>query len=137
MSRRCVQCGAEQVEGHHLTGRDSQGCYLDRALTLWLCHDHHELAHDDWRTLRIQDPNPDHVECDAAPLSCVERVELRLRRLATLAGRMAAMLPQWTWLAELAKSFKRWADELARDIEARSRRDPDWRSDAAFFPSIV
>ena len=50
-------------------------------------------------------------------------------------GRLAEAHPQHKWLATLARALKRWADELARDIAARDRRDPGWRSDPAFYPT--
>jgi hypothetical protein len=130
---RCLICGVEVTEAHHPTGRDPQGLYLDPALVLPLCRDHHELSHDDWRMLRIADPAEG---CSgAAPLTLVERVALRLRRLATMTARLAAAFPGWVWVAALARSAKQWADELALDIRARDQYDPEWRACDAFYPA--
>ncbi|MGA2165215.1 MAG: hypothetical protein ABSH36_12195 [Solirubrobacteraceae bacterium] len=135
MSTQCLYCAGDNALRHHPTGRDNQGSYLDSGLMLPFCHDHHELIHDDWRTLDIQDS--DSGERSAPRLSLVERVELRLRRLAATAGRIAAAFPRCAWIGELARSFKRWADELACFIAALDRRDTEWRSDGSFFPAVV
>jgi hypothetical protein len=129
----CLVCTCRGSLGHHPTGRDPQGVYLDPDLKLPFCHDDHELAHDDWRMLRIADPARGGE--GAVPLTLVERVELRLRRLAATTGRLAAACPGWVWIGELARSFKRWADELALDIRARDQRDPGWRAGGAFYPA--
>jgi hypothetical protein len=133
MTSRCPICGAHGRRAHHPTGRGPDGRYLDPELRLPYCHDHHELAHDDWRTLFIEDrelgqePN--------RPLAFIERVELRLRRLAATVARLAEAYPQYQWLAALAGALKGWADELARDIAARDRRDEGWRSDPSLYPT--
>jgi hypothetical protein len=133
MTARCLTCGATECRGHHVTGRDPDGRYLDPDLRPPYCHDHHELSHDDWRTLGIQ--NVARGQEAAPQLTLVERVELRLRRLAAAAARQAAAHPEHQWIAALARALKRWADELARDIAARDRRDAGWRSDPAFYPT--
>lgn len=129
MSLRCVYCGAEGALRHHLTGRDAQLRYLDPRLTLPLCHDCHQLVHDDLRTLDVDDPQDRAIE--EQPL--VELVELRLRRLAVALGRIADALPDFTWLARLAETAKWWADHLRRDVTARDARDPGWRQDQRFY----
>ncbi len=68
-------------------------------------------------------------------LSFVERVALRLRRLAATVGRLAETYPQHKWLAALAGALKSWADDLANDIAARDKRDRGWRSDPSFYPT--
>ncbi len=133
MSVKCVYCNAPASWRHHPTGRDrSNGYYLDPTFTLPTCRDHHALFHDDWRTLGVQDlaekPQP------GRGLAFVERVELCLRRGAALAGRLATAHPQHAWILQLAEALKRCANELARDIAARDRRDPGWRSDLGFYP---
>ena len=133
MSTGCLICDARSVRAHHLTGRDADGRYLDPDLKLPCCHDHHELAHDDWRILNLQDPS--EKEHSDAGLSFVERVERRLRRAASFMARLAEAYPQHAWIARTAQALKRWADELARDIAARDRRDAGWRSDPAFYPT--
>src|SRR4029079_8591116 len=127
MSARCLICGAEHCKGHHLTGRDPRGRYLDPRLAVPLDPEHHMLYHYDWRALGIQDSEQVH---ESAPkLTYVERVELRLRRGAVLAGRLAEAHPEWGWIAALARALKWSADELARDVATRDQRDPGWRSD--------
>ena len=103
MSVRCTYCDGE-IRWHHLTGRDPQLRYLDPHLTLPLCHDHHQLIHDDLRAAGVDDPR----ERSAERLCWVERVERRLRWLAIAAGRLAASkLPAIPLLARLAESLKR------------------------------
>jgi hypothetical protein len=133
MSTRCLICGAGECDGHHATGRAPNGRYLDPDVKLPLCHDHHELVGDDWRTLGVGDRKPRNLP--KQDLSLIEQVELRLRRAAVVAGRLAAEHPDWPWLAALARALKRWADELARHIAAQDRRDPDWRTDSGFYPT--
>jgi hypothetical protein len=100
-----------------------------------VCHDHHELVHDDWRLLRIQDLEPGQE--NSGKLTLVDRVELRLRRLASNLSRPAEVTPAVECQTALADCAKRWADELARDIKARDERDPDWRSDGRFDPAAA
>ena len=133
MKPGCLVCGDPACQGNHPTGRGSDGRYLDPDLRLPYCHDHHELFHDDWRTLGIDDCK--RAREPERTLSFIERVELRLRRLAATVGRVAEAHPQHKWLAALARALKCWADELARDIAVRDKRDPGWRSDPGFYPA--
>jgi hypothetical protein len=53
---RCLVCGGPVNRRHHPTGRNLvNGHYMDPRFTFGVCHDHHELFHDDWRTLGIQE----------------------------------------------------------------------------------
>ncbi|MGH2965986.1 MAG: hypothetical protein ACRDMH_11475 [Solirubrobacterales bacterium] len=134
MSARCLVCGAEAWRGHHPSGRDpGSGRYLDPRFTVPACHDHHELFHDDWRALGIEDSAK--AERGARPLTFVERAAWFFRRGSLLAGRLAAAYPEHPWIARLAEALKRRADELASDIAARDRRDPGWRRDPSFYPA--
>jgi len=133
MTLGCLTCGAIWCERHHPTGRGSEGQYLDPDLRFPFCRDHHELTHDDWRTLGIHDPESGQEP--GRQLTFIERVELRLRRAAATTARLAEAYPQCNWLAAVARALKRWADELARDIAARDRRDAEWRWDASFYPT--
>jgi hypothetical protein len=133
VSPGCLVCGAAGCRGHHPTGRGPDGRYLDPDLTFPSCHDHHELSHDDWRALGIQDC--EHGQEPGQRLAFIERVELRLRRLAATVGRVAEAHPQHKWLAAPARVLKRMADELACFIAALDQRDPGWRSDPAFYPT--
>lgn len=126
MSARCIGCEAHASRRHHPTGRDFAEEYLDADLTVPVCHDDHELIHDDRRTLGTQEP--------PAPLSWFERVELRLRRIAGDLARLAELHPDKGWLPRCARWLLRWADELANGLRAMDARDPGWRSDPAFYP---
>ena len=95
----CAVCDREGLwRGHHLTGRDDADTYLDVDLIVPLCHDHHMLCHDDWHTLELV--GIDHR------LTLIERVELRLLRIAAALSRIDP-------------------DRLA----------PEWRSDPGFYSS--
>ncbi len=65
---------------HHPIGRDHENQYIDPDLVMELCHDHHMLCHDDWHTLELV--GIDHR------LTLIERVELRLRRIAAALSRI-------------------------------------------------
>jgi hypothetical protein len=133
MTPGCLRCGDAACRGHHPTGRGPDTRYLDPDLTFPSCHDDHELYHDDWRTLGIDDSQ--RRNDPEQRLAFIERVALRLRRLAVTAGRLAETYPQAKWLAAGARALKRWADELAWFISALDRRDPGWRSEPAFYPT--
>ena len=133
MTAGCLWCGAPAWRGHHPTGRDPDGRYLDPDLKFPSCHDHHELSHDDWRTLEIEDSERGREP--QKRLCFIERVALRLRRLAVTVGRFAEAYPRATWLAAGARALKRWADELGWFISALDRHDPGWRSDPGFYPA--
>jgi hypothetical protein len=133
MSGGCLWCGSSDCRVHHPTGRGPDGRYLDRDLRFPCCHDHHELSHDDWRALGIHDLGRN--QAPERKLARVERVELRLRRLAVTVARLAEAYPQHEWSAAFARALKQWADELARDIAARDKRDKEWRSDPSFYPA--
>jgi hypothetical protein len=67
------------------------------------------------------------LELQEAPtgLTCPERVELRLRRVAAF---LASLGMPWTILTTpLAVAMKRWADELARHTRALDSHYPNWR----------
>jgi hypothetical protein len=127
MSAPCFGCGARASCHHHPTGRDCAERYLDADFTVAVCHDDHELLHDDRRTLGTEKP--------AAALSWFERGELRLRRIASDLARMSELHPQSTWFARAANWLLRWADEIAQGLLALDARDPGWRSDPAFYPA--
>jgi hypothetical protein len=133
MTPGCLWCGAAGWRGHHPTGRGPDGEYLDPELRLPYCHDHHELSHDDWRTLEVhasgRSDEPERGLC------FIERVALRLRRLAATVGRLAEAHPQYKWLAAGARALKCWADELACFVAVLDKRDPGWRSEPAFYPA--
>jgi hypothetical protein len=133
MSARCLVCGSRDCVGHHPTGRGPDGGYLDRDLRLPYCHDDHTLVHDDWWTLRVQDP--ERGTEPAGELAFIEHVEVALRRGAATAARIADAHSEHAWIAAIARALKRWADMLRRHIEAQDRRDPGWRDDPGFYPT--
>lgn len=122
----CALCGGPCGRRHHLTGRDDEDRYLDPEFTIPVCHDDHELVHDDWRTLEVLEVH--------GRLTFVDRVELRLRRAAVFAARLAAARPEQGIWRSVATALARWADELARARRRFDERDPLWRADPGFYP---
>jgi hypothetical protein len=123
---RCEFCGKTVERRHHPTGKDHRNRYLDPELVVPVCHDDHELVHDDWRTLAI--------EAVAEPQTFVEQVEIRLRRLAATLARWDEALGGGTFLNVLAAALTGWADELAAFLRRLDTRDPTWREDPGFYP---
>src|SRR5215207_5879034 len=126
MTGGCVICGRPVKRHHHLTARDAHASYLDKALWVGVCHDHHELAHDDWHTAKL--------ETTTSPLTWLERVEVRLRRLAMFLARLVEPFPENRLWAVLAACVEGWAGELRRHRRCQDARDPGWRSDPGFYP---
>ncbi len=105
---RCAVCGREgNWQLHHLTGTDHQREYLDRGMTVPLCHDHHTLVHDDWKTLGIE-------EIDRA-LHPAEVAALRLRRCSAVLARIGSGMSPQAVVAVLLEPMARWADELVAE----------------------
>lgn len=101
----CAMCDKTAVDAHHLTGRDPDGCYLDPDLVVPLCHDDHELAHDDLRHADLDRPDPDQWSPSFG-------VAFRLCRVALFLARTPQHFP--TGLSSvLAKAQWHWADELS------------------------
>jgi hypothetical protein len=135
MGPQCLRCGAEpwpepfagpEVQGHHATGRDERGDYLDPELVLPFCHDCHQLVHDDWNTLGLAD------EERRQPL--VAWIELRLWRLVAALERLREAAPGNTLWPRLSQVAARIARELAQHIRHLDERYPDWREDPGFYP---
>jgi hypothetical protein len=103
MTGRCIGCGARATRRHHPTGRDLAERYLDAEFTVAVCHDDHELVHDDRRTLGIHEA--------AAPLSWFDRVELRFRRIASDLARLAELGPQNPWFGSRPIAWCRSASD--------------------------
>jgi hypothetical protein len=123
----CAICGREgRWELHHLTGKDDQGTYLDPRLTIPLCHDHHTLCSDDWNTLDLA-----KVEIR---LTMLDRVELRLLRLAQGLARIDAGQGGGTIWGRMAAAVNEWARELHRFREGLDDVYPDWRSHLGLYP---
>jgi hypothetical protein len=117
---RCVLCKRPAKDQHHPTLRDAQGERLDDELKVPLCRSHHLAAHNKLRVLDLQRAYGGG--------SGVERVELRLRRMAVFLADMAPTYGEFFML--LAAAMTRWADELQQDGRALDRRDPSWREEA-------
>jgi hypothetical protein len=117
VSPRCIHCGAIAKDAHHLTLRDENGERLDEELTAPFCRPCHLAEHNVLRVLEL--------EGITSRLSAVERVELRLRRVAVFLARLDLGYREvWTGLAAALTSG---ADDLAADTRRRDVRDPDWR----------
>ena len=121
----CDACEGPVERFHHPTGRDEGGVYLDSGFTRPLCHDHHELTHDQWKTLELE------VVRDRLPF--FERVEIRLRRWAAT----LMVIDGGTGVSAfglLATFLVAWAEELAMGTKRLDERDPTWREDDGFYP---
>jgi hypothetical protein len=128
MSVACIVCGAPATRWHHVTGRDARGRYLDPDFVVPLCHDDHELTHDDLRLLGV-----DKAGGPPGPgWTITEALEFALRRLGAGASRVAET-HDWPLLDTLAGCLKRWADELRSHNAALDRHCPNWRLLADFY----
>lgn len=123
----CEFCGGSVERRHHPTGRDEQGRYLDYEFVRDLCHDHHELVHDDSHTLGWE-------KLEGRPMTWFERIELRLRRWAAYLARLETGSSTPNTYGVLAVVLTRWADELARGIAVLDERFPSWRDDRGLYP---
>ncbi len=123
-ARSCIICGRPAADDHHLTGRA-----LDPALSLWHCHDHHELAHDDWNTAGVPAKNRQRDDRDEdSPPTVLHALYLRLRRLAMWLGRLAEHGVFTPIAALLAAALARWATSLAQCIAGLDAHLPGWRT---------
>ncbi len=120
MDEPCAICGRPAEDPHHLTGRGPDSEYLDDDLAAPLCHDDHELLHEDLRHDRIDKPFGD--------LSVFERVAYRLERVAVFFSRLAEQAPL-QWIVTLAEAMRRWAGELRRGVDDLDSKHPRWRRD--------
>jgi hypothetical protein len=92
---------------------------LDDDLVVWLCRACHLHTHNTLRVLEL--------ERAIGRLSAVERVELRLRRVAALLTGLGGV---WSVLAvPLAAAMSRWADDLAGHSRCLDRHYPGWRTE--------
>lgn len=114
----CAWCGQPAVDDHHLTGRGPDRRYLDRELVAPLCHDCHELAHEDLRNAAVDTP-------PKGPWSAVHAVEFCLDRSALFLARLSQQSDQNLW-AHLAAAVRRWADALRDHRHWLDRALPGW-----------
>ncbi len=123
-ARSCIVCGRPAADDHHLTG-----ARLDPELALPHCHDHHELAHDDWNTAGVpakdRQYNDQHEE--TAP-TVLHALYLRLRRLAMWLGRLAEHGVFAPIAGLVAAALARWASALAGCIAGLDAHLPGWRA---------
>jgi len=115
MSRACTVCGRDCRISHHITG-DA----LDGEFETPVCHDHHQLVHDDWHTLG--------VGAEQQPRNFFDRLVLRLRRTAAFLGRLVAIGVGGPLLRMLAEVLGRWAADLHMRVAILDARYEDWRS---------
>jgi hypothetical protein len=122
MNERCPLCERPRQRRHHVTGRGADGRYLDRKAVIGLCHDHHELIGDDWRTAGADDEKADETFLGS--------LELRLDRAAMLAGRVAQEAPPpFSWVFQvIATLLASWAASLAGSLTVLDRYSPGWRA---------
>jgi|1186.fasta_scaffold00021_7 hypothetical protein len=121
---RCYFCERSFERGHHATGRcgDAKSPYLDLELVTPLCHDDHELVADDWHTIGAP-------ELREAPISNpLERVLVRLLRIAAFFGRWHEARPGDGFRRKLAEAFALWAAELMAVVTVLDHHVPGWRS---------
>ena len=120
----CIVCGRPSVEDHHVVG-----ARVDGELAAPHCHDHHELMHDDWWTLRVgaKRTGKSNIDGDQPP-TALHQLYLALRRTAAWLGRLAAQglfQPLTGWLAA---ALARWAFALQLAIAALDAAVPEWRT---------
>jgi len=123
----CEFCGGPVERRHHPTGRDEQDRYLDYEFVRGLCHDHHELVHDDSQTLGWEN-------LEGQPHTWFERIELRLRRWAAYLARLEADARRPNPCGILAVVLTRWADEIRRGVTVLDEQFPTWRDDRGMYP---
>jgi hypothetical protein len=114
----CLLCGGPGEDRHHPTGRGHDGRYLDPWFRAWLCHDDHELAHDDLRPAGL----------DSCPQSqtFLDRFAAAMRRLAAFVSRLAGGALDG-FLSDLARWLSDRAEDLHSVIAALDAGLPGWR----------
>ena len=115
----CIFGDDPSDDPHHISGRGADGRQLDDDVVVPLCHDHHELIHDDLRLDGLDKPlrmdNP------------IDQTVRRLRRAAAFLARLADAVPAISSLAYMARGMQRWADQLERFSQTLDRWNPSWR----------
>lgn len=115
----CAICGRLANHEHHESGRGPDGSQLDPHLTAPVCHEDHDLLHDDLRTAGIDRP----LQATSVP----ERIERRLERVGLFLGRVAEAFPPFRWIGAIASACSRWAAELGSFVASLDRCCPGWR----------
>jgi hypothetical protein len=100
----CLGCGGHgPLHRHHVTGRGSDGEYLDRDLLVGLCWTCHHDVHDILRTIGCDSPG-------SVAAGMAGRLTARLLRLAVLLGVMTT--------SESLVDLRPFLDDLSQTIEA-------------------
>jgi hypothetical protein len=128
LSEFLCYCGQPAAERHHPTARVAgEGSpYLDPGFWVPACHDDHALIRDD--QLRMADFEPDLTHTD---VTILDRLEVRLERVAAFIGRVAEVLQVAVVvaiLAGLATYLERWGNELTTAIAILDAGMPGWRT---------
>jgi hypothetical protein len=119
----CVWCDEAAVDGHHLTGRGPDRRYLNPDLVASMCHDDHELAHEDLRNAGVDTP-------PRGAWSSLRGVEFCLERAALFLARLAQQSQQNVW-GRLADAMRRWAEDLRAHRHWLDQALPGWELAAA------
>jgi len=118
----CTFCGRRSVDEHHVCGRQ-----VDAALTFPHCHDHHELAHDDWWTAGVGAKRPSGSQQDLdEPPTVLHLLHLALRRAGLWLGRLAANGLFEPLAAPFATALAGWAASLLEAMNALDAVFPQW-----------
>lgn len=128
MSDFVCWCGAPAEELHHPTARvaGDGSPYLDPGFRVPACHDDHALIYDDQR--RMADLEPDLARDD---VTILDRLEVRLRRIAAFVGRVGEVFQIAGLIAlliVLASHVEHWANDLAAAIAILDAAVPGWRT---------
>jgi hypothetical protein len=114
----CAICSGPSEDPHHVTGKGPDEEYLDPDLTAPVCHDDHEMIHEDLRNEKLNKP--------LGRASIPERIAYRLDRLGVLLSRVAEQLP-FDWVVRVATAVRSWAEELRCFVQGLDLWNPDWR----------
>jgi len=120
MGAACVLCGHPSEDPHHVTGWGWKGTQLDDDYRLPLCHDDHELVHDDLRQAGIDKP--------LQGKTVIEEVARRLERSAALLGRLGEAVPAVSSVLYLARAMRFWAEQLHKVVQLLDNWNPSWRT---------
>lgn len=104
MSTTCGLCPKPKDHDHHVTGKFSDGTYLDPQFVVPLCQRHHNFAHASLRLARIDRPLDDRSES-----AVIERL---LRRTADFLSVIVSEHPEKPMPTCRARQFVDFANQL-------------------------